>query len=391
MRIAVTVATMALASNAWAAGFDCKKASSTVEKVICSDSELSTMDDEVNQAYKRALATAPDAGSVKTEQKAWLASRNRCHDSACIKLAYILRLTSLGAASVPTASGNSTGTYRLSDPARPAELHVQQTAGKIHFKLHAEYIIDAKTGNVNDGDVSGEVPLEGNVANYQGDDPDERCSLSFKFAPEAVSVSQEGTCGMGMNVIADGTYKLVDSSPPQNSAVVKQTEDSTERKSYVADASSGHRKATSYEQEKKDAIESYQRHVADIREKYVKNDVVAQVLNYSDSIDEGGGKNVTWYSEGGGCKYKKTLPEVGHGINRMDVVVISGYTVQIDIPTLNRNSIRFQQDRDSSGATTIYTEHEGKRLFSCSACLMERLQNGWAIVFEKCPGVQKAF
>jgi uncharacterized protein len=43
------------ASWAHAAGFDCTKASTLVEKAICSDSELSKLDDLLMISYKEAL------------------------------------------------------------------------------------------------------------------------------------------------------------------------------------------------------------------------------------------------------------------------------------------------------------------------------------------------
>lgn len=229
MRIAVAVATMALASNAWAAGFDCKKASSPVEKLICSDSQLSAMDEELSQAYKRMLATAADAVSIKNDQKVWLASRNRCQDAACIKQAYADRLTALNGTSQPVAANNVTGTYQLVDCTRPAQLQVQQNKdGSIHFELHAEYIIDAKNGIVNDGNVYGDVPLKGSHATYINNDPSERCNLSLRFEPRLASIAQEGTCGMGMNVVANGKYKLVDSKPPSRFASIPLSTDSPE-------------------------------------------------------------------------------------------------------------------------------------------------------------------
>jgi uncharacterized protein len=43
--------------SARAATFDCNKASTFAEKVVCSDSQLSTMDNELGRLYKAALAS----------------------------------------------------------------------------------------------------------------------------------------------------------------------------------------------------------------------------------------------------------------------------------------------------------------------------------------------
>jgi uncharacterized protein len=47
--------------SAQAASFDCAKASSFVEKAICSDKQLSSMDDQLARLYKAARATGGNA------------------------------------------------------------------------------------------------------------------------------------------------------------------------------------------------------------------------------------------------------------------------------------------------------------------------------------------
>jgi uncharacterized protein len=58
-----------LMSSAQAASFDCAKASSFVEKAICSDKRLSSMDDQLARLYKAARAAATNASALETEQK----------------------------------------------------------------------------------------------------------------------------------------------------------------------------------------------------------------------------------------------------------------------------------------------------------------------------------
>ncbi len=85
-----------LASASHAASFDCTKASTLVEKAICSDDKLSDLDDSLMQAYKRALASTTDIYALKSQQRAWLAGvRNKCQDSACIEHVYSERLIEL--------------------------------------------------------------------------------------------------------------------------------------------------------------------------------------------------------------------------------------------------------------------------------------------------------
>ena len=85
------------------------------------------------------------------------------------------------------------------------EVLVQQTDGGIRFALNA-------TWQTNVGEVSDEVPLARNAASYTDEDAD--CKLTFKFAPGKLVVSQNGSCGMGLNVSGDGTYNRVSTASP---------------------------------------------------------------------------------------------------------------------------------------------------------------------------------
>ena len=101
------------------------------------------------------------------------------------------------------AAESVTGTYRMEN----GEVLVQQTRdGRIKFSLNATY-------QTNVGEVSGEVPLIGEAANYVNKELD--CTLSFKFARSRLVVTQDGSCGMGLNVSGAGTYKQTSSAPPK--------------------------------------------------------------------------------------------------------------------------------------------------------------------------------
>ena len=204
MRAAIwtTLLCLALMPSARAATFDCNKASTFAEKVVCSDSRLSTMDDELGRLYKGALASTPNNETLKSDQKAWLSLRDQCQDSDCITKAYADRISALKGSSAGT-SDNVTGTYKMKN----GEARVQQTAdGRIKFSLNATY-------RTNVGEVSGEAPLTGGAASYA--DRDNDCALSFKFASAKLVVSQDGTCGMGLNVSASGSYNRVSTAPPK--------------------------------------------------------------------------------------------------------------------------------------------------------------------------------
>jgi len=81
--------------NVQAASFDCDKATTKVEKMICADAELSKLDEELAAVYKTALQNAQQTSSIQQVQKQWLKGRNGCADAACVKQAYEARLKEL--------------------------------------------------------------------------------------------------------------------------------------------------------------------------------------------------------------------------------------------------------------------------------------------------------
>lgn len=75
-----------------AASFDCVKAQTKVEKLICVDAELSKLDEEMAMGYKAALQDQSQAEMTRQEQKLWLKHRNACTDIACLKSYYRTRI-----------------------------------------------------------------------------------------------------------------------------------------------------------------------------------------------------------------------------------------------------------------------------------------------------------
>lgn len=112
-------------------------------------------------------------------------------------------LASSSAGFAADTAGSVTGTYKM----KHGEARIQQTAdSKIKFYLNAAY-------KENVGELSGEAPLEAGNARYA--DPDNDCALTFKFASAKLVVSQDGSCGMGLNVSAAGTYTRASSATPK--------------------------------------------------------------------------------------------------------------------------------------------------------------------------------
>ena len=102
-----------LALPVQAAGFDCAKAGTKVEKLICGDAGLSKLDEELNAAYKTALQGGKQADTIKQAQKQWMKVRNGCADAACVKRAYEERLPLLKTFNVEKANSRFSGQWHL--------------------------------------------------------------------------------------------------------------------------------------------------------------------------------------------------------------------------------------------------------------------------------------
>ena len=101
--LAVISAVGAPAFAADAPSFDCSRAGSEAEELVCSDPELAALDRRLAERYAAALAAAEalDAGAdaavadLKSMQRGWIGGRDDCWKAddkrACVELAYLRR------------------------------------------------------------------------------------------------------------------------------------------------------------------------------------------------------------------------------------------------------------------------------------------------------------
>lgn len=78
-----------------ASSFDCTKAATEVEKMICADTELSKLDEEMGKLYTEALKKSSDSVGFKEAQRLWLKERNICIDNGCLRMKCQQHLASL--------------------------------------------------------------------------------------------------------------------------------------------------------------------------------------------------------------------------------------------------------------------------------------------------------
>lgn len=96
--IVLLLLAVALPNTVCAASFNCTKAGTDQEKMICADSTLSSLDDKLAQTYKSAVleANTAKAAEIQAQQKEWLRNvRNSCTSKPCLVQAYEKRIHQL--------------------------------------------------------------------------------------------------------------------------------------------------------------------------------------------------------------------------------------------------------------------------------------------------------
>lgn len=68
----------------------------------------------------------------------------------------------------------------------------------------------------NTGEGSGIAHIEGDTALFKPDEASgEDCAITMRFADKKLLVTQQGICGFGMNVSAEGTYRKKSKAKPK--------------------------------------------------------------------------------------------------------------------------------------------------------------------------------
>src|ERR1700733_4485653 len=83
-----TALLLGMPAGVGAASFNCAKASSSNELMICADPQLSLMDNDLATLYRAARAAASDPTAFKKETNDEWRKRERCVDRACLIACY---------------------------------------------------------------------------------------------------------------------------------------------------------------------------------------------------------------------------------------------------------------------------------------------------------------
>lgn len=214
LNLLAAAALAAIGVPACAASFDCGKAASRVEKLVCTDRTVSQQDEILAEAYKDALAKARDRASLKRWQKAWIERRDNCADVACLKKLYAeqnndLRGFARAAGGAHPVSGSYVRYFKGKPDKHEASIDVfELAAGRVRLMGSAIWVGNAAIGNVNLGEIDGVASLDGRRASYR-EEGEQGCRLNLHFEGDALRVSDDNMqCG-GHNVSFDGEYRRV--------------------------------------------------------------------------------------------------------------------------------------------------------------------------------------
>lgn len=210
---APTLLLMVIVVDAQAASFDCAKAATKVEKLICADAQLSAQDETLAAAYRQAASITPGGAEPKQSQRAWLKRRNACADVDCIAESYRQRVAELEDAIGQDLNAEAiAGTYTRRDPDfpeehAPAEITLSALPdGRVAIGGEALWIGNADTGNVHVGTLEGNHELHAGRIDYRDGVDEWSCVLTLRFTRDALNVDEPRmTCG-GANVSFAGHY-----------------------------------------------------------------------------------------------------------------------------------------------------------------------------------------
>ena len=97
VRFVLAAACCAAANVATAQSFDCAKAQTRIEKMVCADRAIADLDEYLGRYYAAARTELRGAAAcLQSDQAQWLkATRDACADGACLRSAYLNRLAEL--------------------------------------------------------------------------------------------------------------------------------------------------------------------------------------------------------------------------------------------------------------------------------------------------------
>ncbi len=197
-----------------AASFDCKKAQSFQEKTICSDPQLSALDEQLNTSYKDAIKRSDAKKILVLWQREWLKYSDiaNCKDAKCLIKEFSSRITTLDSVATKNTSaaqwnGHYSRFFQGNEDDDTATINLIGLNGdQIYISGMAIWRgPNADKGQINDGQIEGIGKLKSGKAYFDFDG----CNAKVALNNNELLVEDESGCG-GLNVTFIGDYKKAD-------------------------------------------------------------------------------------------------------------------------------------------------------------------------------------
>ena len=191
-----------------AASFDCNKALTKTERLICVDSELSKLDDSLASNYKntKKMFSSQDISTLKNDQRDWMKDRNKCsspQSKECLVNVYEERIKELKQYQVNyNLSSNKYETHSGNSEAY-IDIH-QLSANKYLIHGDAFYGVKNKYGP-NIGTINFISDMKSNKIVQNIDD----YQITLTINKNKINIQENGPGPFGMNVSFSGSYMSV--------------------------------------------------------------------------------------------------------------------------------------------------------------------------------------
>lgn len=96
-RVSLTVSLILIPHFSYSASFDCNLAKTNIENIICSEPEVSRLDEKLSSIYSHAMDKLKNTKDLKKDQLNWMKERDMCETKDCIIHAYTHRVDAIEA------------------------------------------------------------------------------------------------------------------------------------------------------------------------------------------------------------------------------------------------------------------------------------------------------
>ena len=196
--------------------FDCAKATTKVEKMICEDSsgELQNLDRQISQIYQDTKAKLGKNAkkALLDSQKSWLKTRERCESKECLKESLQSRIKELQSYA-PHTSNTWLGTYSLQENLYTGSFTIQKCKNNT---CEASYFALLHKSEFNDMHICEEVLMKLEIKNNKAIayyDGEEQCILEFDKNENGILITEQKPrdcymgCGVGTEVVTNRLYR----------------------------------------------------------------------------------------------------------------------------------------------------------------------------------------